>query len=188
MDDLIQRQKQFAQELLQKWRQFDPSIILAGGAPRNWAEGKPAKDFDFWTYCPLDVLRTISQYGSGFILNTLDEKSDYRNDRDIDTIWNKETELGKIQLISISVPPEYMATNFPISCSQVWFDGDTVHSTELYKQAETDKVLVRDERGYLLELDSKYYQKIISYYPERTVFLSVNDYNDWRQAHGKDRI
>ena len=44
----IQIQQVIAKEVLEALEILDPNCILAGGAPRDWYLGKPAKDLDFY--------------------------------------------------------------------------------------------------------------------------------------------
>lgn len=48
--DEINNQKAAAKELLSKLEIIDPHCILAGGAPRNWFLGLPARDLDFYIH------------------------------------------------------------------------------------------------------------------------------------------
>lgn len=45
---LVAKQKEVADEVLNKLEVMDYHTFLAGGAPRNWIEGKLAKDLDFY--------------------------------------------------------------------------------------------------------------------------------------------
>jgi hypothetical protein len=53
----IDTQQNIANELIQKLEIVDPDCILAGGAPRNWFLGKPAKDLDFYIHTTLPIAK-----------------------------------------------------------------------------------------------------------------------------------
>lgn len=46
----IENQMKIADEILKKLETFDPTCILAGGAPRDWYFGKVATDLDFFVH------------------------------------------------------------------------------------------------------------------------------------------
>ena len=55
MNKTIEKQMSVAQNVLNKLEFFDPSCILAGGAPRDWYFGNLANDLDFYVYFRPDL-------------------------------------------------------------------------------------------------------------------------------------
>ena len=52
---IIKQQQEFATEIYSKIQTIDPDVYLAGGAPRDWWFGIPARDLDFWMSVPSDL-------------------------------------------------------------------------------------------------------------------------------------
>lgn len=187
----ITSQKAVAKSFLEILGSVDKTVTLSGGAPRNWERNLPANDLDFYvSVSPEEVASVLGEGFKNFItIIGLEFNEIYDLNPFLKSVLTNENYNGcKIQIMFVqNISPENVTKNFPVSCSQIWYDKDfNLHKTKLYEVTEEDKVVV--QVGHLYAARGKYIEKIRSYYPERAFFEEVVVYNRWRVANGKDSV
>lgn len=184
MSDIIEKQKLFAKEVLEKLQLIDPNATLAGGAPRDWWLGKPAKDLDFYFYSTFTVNRHMQRLADAVGLTDICgqdfcSKHSGFTGRDVSyermphlrSVTNSKHDLGGFGLDGCQFmwivekfrPVKFVEDYFATPLSQAWFDGDNVYTTKRFINAHERKVInwINGCQG-----NSPYADKIRSYFPD----------------------
>lgn len=190
--DQIKHQKTVADKFLKALERLNPSVIVAGGAPRDWSEGKPAKDIDVFIH--YNLVGTAIAVVSNFIQQELPEvefisvKTDeripehYKRNPSLKGVLTYMCEDVEVQVMVLSEPTyDLMRKHFPVSSSMYWYKHGRLDSGsgETYLFEEYKIQLVHPE--YFKELNSNPYMlKIRERYPESDgyVYLNRDTYRD----------
>lgn len=172
----IEEQKRFASRWMELFRGHGLDVYVAGGAPRDWDEGKSARDIDFFFPDNGEDREAILRR---FILpeGTQPLGGDHYPDQGF-TVYELEIEGHPCNLILRDEKTiEEVVGKFPTNISQVWWDGDSTHSTPLYRLGRRYGFITMDPGASL-----RYISKIQRRYPHPPWYSSVRDcllYHYW---------
>ncbi len=178
----IQHQKKVALAVMKVLMYFDTRVILAGGAPRDWYLGNPAKDLDFYFYIPeklssADISDIVSGIVGNFILSE-SEVSDgyYHNNPEIFMVYDGVFSLDigdtmeEIQLMQMKSPivPASLVDDFSLSLSKIWVSSDGItHFLPEFQDSIENKTM------YIYTNHGKYIEKMKEKFPDyRFVFTT----------------
>jgi hypothetical protein len=179
-------QKIVAKEVLDKLRALDSKALVAGGAPRDWYWGKPAKDIDIFYYLPQqsdhstsleyhikalkelfgsDVklkLLGLDTAGANFFHNiqtisVVEDFNNYQLNPNIQHVFEFEYNSETIQLIALT-KQGVDVEEFAYNVCQAWWDGATIGYTEMFKVGMDKKLLI--ETGQLYANSAAYKRKM----------------------------
>jgi len=179
MTKTIQKQMEIADKILDKLETFDPTCILAGGAPRDWYFGKLATDLDFFVYFRPDLqLIYINQIlkGIGFgnfqVKGSSDIPENYKRNPHLLYVFEGEF-CGEVVQIMFMDSPTFgcVVDLFPFGICQAWYKGQycvdyftktPVHVTMEFEKSVNHKILYlinelyNDSDGYIEKIRSKF--------------------------------
>lgn len=123
-EEKIEYQKMVAEEAYNFLKTVDPECVLAGGAPRNWHLGKPAKDLDFWLRASDDEVDKIEQHFS-FVA-----RRQYRQNANnakygsvtLEDIVDISLKGENIQVIVVNSNPEDYINDFDFNLCKIKYD------------------------------------------------------------------
>ncbi len=168
----IDFQKSVAKRVLNKLELFDPSCILAGGAPRDWYFGNIANDLDFYVYFRPDL-------SSGWRQSQLKKiglkgfRAKGREDAEFPENYKKNPHLmavyeGKVsgEIVQIMFMDEKtfhcVVDLFPFGICQTWWKGDEIKTTRNFDISVKHKILYllnelyADSDGYIEKIKNKF--------------------------------
>lgn len=166
----IKVQMAIADGLLHKLEAIDPFCILAGGAPRDWWLGKPARDLDFYFHSnnPLkSVNLQLSRAGievvGGRHINS--KENLYKTLPTLSRIIYCIAEGSdiQIQLMQLSKKTFGVIDEFACGVSKVWYKAGRIVPSQDFLLGHKTKSIVLNN-GY--EEDDFYIKKIKHYFPE----------------------
>ena len=193
----IQTQQEVSFKVLQALRNIDSEVIIAGGAPRNWLEGKLANDIDCYLRwhggsCTR-MLKTISKFlGTELEMNTGVECT-YHFGGDNFTLkhifsFNYEDVLFQIMVIGELEPMDFITDileHMDIGINKVgWRPWDAKGLNNVNAFLETKEyradyfnstltlyqnVMNKDQLKHCME---KHLPKMLSYYPNHTLKIA----------------
>lgn len=168
----IEKQKKVADNVLDKLKHFDPTAIVAGGAPRDWYFGKEASDIDVFFYVrgdlPTSWISDILEE-MGFVthrVNTGEGLPDiYKKNPHLRAVFDCTVDGVDVQLLLmhkptfVSVIPE-----FPLNICGAWYKYGEIRTTKGFDRAVKHKAIVKVNTLYANE--DAYIQKIKSKFPD----------------------
>ena len=148
------------QGLLDRGLDFKNAII-AGGAPRDWALGVPARD--------IDIFYQVEDADFDLFKNHLGMRELTNHGYGYDNVLSVHEYSAKghtcIQLIRTACDPEDYARSFPYNMSQCWIGEDRVFQyTHSFRFGFEHKILTETEEG---NRDNRYVAKVLKRYSLR---------------------
>jgi hypothetical protein len=168
----VNKQKQIALEVLQKLELFDPTCILAGGAPRDWYFGDVANDLDFYVYFRPDLhiwfrenqlekvgLKNFKVKGK----SDFDFPENYKHNPHLIAVYEGTYKKEKVQIMFMDEKTfTCVVPLFPFGICQAWWKGREVNVTQDFEKSVEHKVLwllnelYSDEDGYIEKIRNKF--------------------------------
>lgn len=157
-----------AKRMLSNLRVICPSAVVAGGAPRDWHFGKPAKDIDCYiTDVKLEQVQNLFKMIGVKIKEVKkgENRGAYARDNNLELVVDFRYMFLDFQLMLMQgTTISETVDNFPISICKITYDGRFVEPLYEFKVAESAKVLLIDNTRY--KLDDPYIVKIIKKFPD----------------------
>jgi hypothetical protein len=172
-EQTIQQQKDIADELLGLLEIVDPSLILAGGAPRNWFFGETAKDLDIYLYIPYgytaanDAKRWKALGLDLKVMHSTSEeqrKSTYACLKSLSRIWEGTYRGMDVQLMIMNEPTyDCVVSKFGTSICKFWYKYGRINTTlEALVGISLKRIYKADD--YTAKV--KHVNKMLKYYPD----------------------
>lgn len=168
----IDKQKEVAQEVLKKLELFDPSCILAGGAPRDWYFGNVANDLDFYVYFRPDLPLSwrVSQLNKVGLKNFRlkgredgDFPESYKRNPHLMCVFEGVYKGEKVQVMFMDQKTFNCVIDlFPFGICQVWWKGDKIKTSNEFDLSVKHKILkllndlYSDADGYVEKIRNKF--------------------------------
>ena len=168
----IDNQKEVALKVLRKLEMFDPTCILAGGAPRVWYFENIANDLDFYVHFRPDLqsffresqlervgLKGFRQKGS----DESDFPESYKRNPYLLCVYEGKVSGEKVQIMFMKEPTFHSVVNlFPFGICQAWWKGDKVETSNEFDLSVKHRVLkitnnlYSDADGYIEKIRNKF--------------------------------
>lgn len=176
----VEKQMEIAEEVLEKLEVFDPTCILAGGAPRDWYFGNIATDLDFFVYFrpdlqsfyAEDVLRKVSLDMN--IKGGDDFPAHYKRNPHLKSVYQGFYKGETVQVMFMDQPTLNCVVDlFPFGICQAWWKGkkhtytwnnEEIHVSRDFKASVKNKTLIllnelyNDADGYVQKIKDKFPQ------------------------------
>ena len=160
---LINIQKDLASEILGRIQNaFDPSAVLAGGAPRDWEIGRLANDFDIY----LDS-HTMHKFSDAAIRKEIFPHEEFRSMNEFNYSSDEIVDVFQgwiegmcVQLVFVSCEPKDAIHYFNSTISQIYYDGKNTVKSAVKEALDEKKVMLIHENGSL-----EYCRKIFKRFP-----------------------
>lgn len=172
----IKHQKKVADEVITKLRLIDRKAIVAGGAPRDWYFGNPAKDIDCYIYSRSNEQTVESLRILGFNIVSIKQieefNQEYTKCQYINQIVNVSYKGEDVQIMLWSIPLKNLVNSFPCSISKASYtpEGGINLDDEFVLGLAYNEVYLN--RNY--EDDNPYILKIKLKFPTWT-FIKIED-------------
>lgn len=167
----IEHQKSVALKILRKLETFDPTCILAGGAPRDWYFGNLATDLDFYVYFRPDLQRWFLDKQLASLGLTCGIKGDsefpenYKRNPYLRHVYEGRMGGEVYQIMFMSEPTFHTVVPlFPFGICQAWWKGDEIFTSLEFDKSVRHKVLYL--LNYLYSDADGYIQKIKNKFPD----------------------
>lgn len=181
----VVQQINMADYLLEKLSKADPCVVIAGGAPRDWKLGKPARDLDIYMY--LGGGRLTAHQEQSWLERLLDVKlscieqrctETYNLNPHIHRVWKGVYEGLDFDIIVCNHDTRSIniVNTFPIGLCQAWYKGGSIKTTKKFRIDAKFKLLTK--YGKLYADSSKYITKIRSKFPEYRFVRSPDELLD----------
>lgn len=162
-ETLINTQKGLAAEILGRIHNaFDPSAVIAGGAPRDWDMGRLANDIDIY----IDS-STMHKFSDASIRKEIFPHEEFRSMND----WNYKSgeivdvfqgwiEGQCVQFVFVSCEPKDAMHYFAATISQAYYDGKDIVKSAIKEALDEKEVMLMHESGSI-----DYCRKIFKRFP-----------------------
>lgn len=176
----IKLEKEIGQLFLEILQKEDPNAALAGGALRNWDEGESCNDFDYFMNMPshmsLGQMRKKLEVICGRSVSILSDEAylfSTEAKKAISGVFEVQLLSKTVQIIVLNNMRvgEYIFKHFPVSNSQIWsYDCKNlgVIKSDLYDYGKKYNCIFVSK-----DISATYYEKIKSYYPNKTMLFST---------------
>lgn len=156
-----------AKRMLDNLQLLCPTAVVAGGAPRDWYFGKPAKDIDCYiTDVELQQVENLFRL-AGIKIKELkkgENRGAYARDKYLEMVVDFRYMFLDFQLMLMQGKPvNRTVDSFPVSICKITYDGVHIDPSYEFKVAEAAKVLLIDPR---YKLDDPYIVKIVKKFPD----------------------
>lgn len=177
----IEKQMDVAQRVLNKLELFDPSCILAGGAPRDWYFGNLANDLDFYVYFRPDLpswwrTNQLEKIGlKGFLPKGREDfefPENYKRNPHLMAVYEGSVSGEKVQIMFMDEKTFHCVVDlFPFGICQAWWKGkdyidyhtnSSIHTTRHFDESVNHKTLrllndlYADSDGYIEKIKNKF--------------------------------
>lgn len=177
----IETQMDVAQKVLNKLELFDPSCILAGGAPRDWYFGNLANDLDFYVYFRPDLPigwreSQLEKVGlKGFRAKGRQDQEfpeNYKRNPHLLAVYEGIVSGEKIQVMFMDQKTFHCVVDlFPFGICQAWWKGkdyinywtkSSIHTSRYFDESVKHKILkllndlYSDSDGYIEKIRNKF--------------------------------
>ena len=149
-DQTIENQKRIADNLLELCENLDPTCIIAGGAPRDWYFGNPAKDLDVFMYFRPDltnssVLRLLKKNISPDLkpLPFSAEGLNYELNPNIQMVYEFKFEGINVQIVLVKKPTWGIVEEFAFNICQAWYKNKKCNYSHDFYFAADKKIIVK---------------------------------------------
>lgn len=174
-------QKQLADEILFKISMYDPYVIVAGGAPRDWWMGRQASDIDVFINVnhthSMSVVESIFKK-MGFELENANHgeiAEDYKLNPYIKWVYNVKGLSHPVQLIFVTCSTFRILQEFPLNISRIWYRPECgVCATHEFVQAMDTKSIIKLSELYAD--GNKYIRKIREKFSEFQYYNSLDTF------------
>lgn len=175
----IDEQQEIGRRILTDLSALDPCVIIAGGAPRNWMQGLPAKDLDIYIHFngrgvaqATALIKALTGIDTGINGRTYETPTG-----PISLVLEGDAWGVKVQFMFVNSDVASTLDHFIVDNSKVWYKGRACKFDDKAILAEFKKeIWVNQPKEALTTQQTKYVEKISSYYPERPV-VYVPDYS-----------
>ncbi len=178
----ICKQKDTADKALDLLYSVCPSAIVAGGAPRDWYLGIPAKDIDIfitadnrWTTS--EIVEVLSKLGFEKVTPITpkeDGLQNYTMNPHIRFVYNGKLDDELIQVVVLNDSTYKIVDTFAFNVCKVWYKNSKVNTTPDFEYAIFNKVLIK--QGELYSSTFLYRDKIIKKFPDYKYYDSEQNY------------
>lgn len=177
-EDLVFRiiqQKKAANEVLTKVREVFPTVVVMGGAPRDWYMLKPCSDIDVYFKSKWKLDAGTHLKNLGFDVTQVNKSDNYTGNNYIKSVWQCGYEQEQIQFIEVTATEKVVMQLFPFGICKISYDEEHgVQPTLNFLNCLDNKLLVV---GSELYADGhKYIQKIKQKFPDWNYYASTSDY------------
>lgn len=183
----IELQKDVADLVLDRIESFDPSCIVAGGAPRDWSFEKEASDIDvFFFYRESSTLREVKfllskafpeykfELRAGLNFNEEDD-SEYKKNPSLHRVFQTEVNGVKVQLMQMRKPTWISVIDeFPLSICKVWYKRGRIKATNEFNRSVANKAIIKTNIIYADR--DKYVKKILTKFPDFKYYRSYEEF------------
>lgn len=173
MEMTIEKQKAVADDVLHKLFLIQPYAIVAGGAPRDWLDGKLATDVDVFVDTrhintakkerELFAVAGLLRFEKGEGRDWDDIPEHYKKNPNIKRVYNLEIDGVAVQLICVKCPCWDVVEQFPIPICQAWYKNGRIGTTLEYKLCKKVGALVITNHVYGMQ--DKFIKKISEKFP-----------------------
>lgn len=179
----ITDQKLLAMHALDCAESFDPTCIVAGGAPRDWYFGNMAKDIDLFVHLRPGlgsqyIVKMLNRSGLRVkkFMDSQDLPKGYRINPHITCVADVAVgdECCPVQVIVYDKPTWNITEEFPVSISQIWFKGDKTGYDRVFENTVKNKLIIKTNEVYAN--GHAYIQKIRGKFPDFKYYDSWGDY------------
>jgi hypothetical protein len=179
MSDEIVEQKKVADRLLGQLDILDPSVIVAGGAPRDWYLERIATDIDIFINFPRGLQgqgifgKTLGRLtGTQWVsLSAVNDNSEYEMNAGVEDVYQSDVEGFKVQVIRLNHCAPLVTAAFPLSLSQVLYTTKGgINTSRNFELSVRHKALFKVQPHY--DDQHKYIAKIRKQFPEYEYFSS----------------
>lgn len=149
-ETLLKTQKGLAAEILGRIHNaFDPSAVIAGGAPRDWELGRLANDLDIYISS-----HTMHKFSDASIHKEIFPHEEFRGINDGNYASSEITDVFQgwiegqcVQLIFVSCEPKDIIHCFDATISQIYYDGKNTVRSALKESLDNKKVMLMHKEG-----------------------------------------
>lgn len=153
-----------------------PSAVVAGGAPRDWYFGKPAKDIDCYiTDVKLEQVQNMFKMIGVKIKEVKkgENRGVYARDNNLELVVDFRYMFLDFQLMLMQgTTISKTVDNFPISICKISYDGQFVEPLYEFRVTERAKILLI---APAYKLDDPYVVKIVNKFPDFKVVEANTD-------------
>lgn len=177
----IESQKKVADKVLYAIEGFDPSCIVAGGAPRDWMLGNLATDIDLFFFyrensTAWEARKLLERaLGKSVSLKSADKITEnYTTNPNLKRVWETVVDGINVQLIEMSVPTWKVVDAFPLTICKVWYKNGRITTTKEFDKSVKGSYIIKTDKMYANE--SRYLQKILAKFPDFKYYESYEDF------------
>lgn len=180
-ESIIRQQKFIADKVLHAIEGFDPTCIVAGGAPRDWWLGREASDIDlFFHYREGGTARevkTLLERAIGKSVSRLGTdrfSEEYKVNKDLKTVWEAEIEGMRVQFMEMSIPTWTVVDHFPLTICKAWYKHGCVQAYPEFKKSVEGMFIIKTNELYLD--GSRYLNKIKGKFPDFKYYSNYEEF------------
>ncbi len=174
----VKDQQEWADHILSLLETFDPTAIIAGGAPRDWWHKREASDLD----CFVTIREDLMAPQRKKMLERLGFKVTKENSgHDLPEQYKKNPDLLRVIEVTLDgcdIPIQLMQVentfnvvdHFPLSLCKVWYKDGSIRVTKDFNRSVAHKALVLVSELYAD--GDRYIKKIVDKYPEYKYYSS----------------
>lgn len=177
----IQRQKMVANWALECIEKFDPTCIVAGGAPRDWYFNKGASDIDLFFHFRENSLswqvKDLLENSLGVIVSQKggdDFPEHYKRNPNLRRVFEISRDGVKVQFMEMDKPTWDVVGKFPISISKAWYKGESIKLEKDFLVGEKYSAIIKT--GNLYNNSDAYIKKIRKKFPEFKYYDGFEDF------------
>lgn len=182
-EQIIEKQKDVADKILDKLFPIDPFAICAGGAPRDWHFGKPAAaDIDIFFHTGVEQLTIVAEMLRHVGININNGQSGdnlpewYKLNPNLKAVFGTTVDGVDVQIMVMEgKTQDTVVPQFTFSICKAWYKHGMISLDKDFKNCEKHKIVVQTNKLYSDE--HKYVQKIKAKFPDYQFF------DTWEQAY-----
>lgn len=192
----IAKQKQIADEVLQKLEAIDPFCIVAGGAPRDWYFGKEASDIDVFVHVPVRTQKILSKQLKALGFGVSSEKrgedlpANYKMNPHLISVCNIDNYDTPVQVMFMNEPTfQSVIPMFALSICKAWYKGEDIQRYKSKGEVQTGVQTTKDfdlsvkfksvfKCSDLYNNEHKYLKKILAKFPDYKYYESKSKFID----------
>lgn len=167
----IQHQQDVVMELYARLDRLN--LVCAGGAPRDWDHGNPAKDLDLFFYGKTTNTKNVydflvNNFFDVVIKDGQDLPEEYKGNPNLICVYDFKYKGEDVQLIQVKCSVYDYIMEFPCDLSKIFFNvqGKLYQYYEYLLALENNHVVVCPDRVF----GEDYFEKVINKYPNYQYF------------------
>jgi hypothetical protein len=166
--DVIEKQKLIADAVLNKLEIIDPYCILAGGAPRNWEFGRPARDLDIYLHIPEHMkefnIKRFSKLTIDVVEMSRSERTiNYNTMLSVVNVYKGIYQGIELNLVVTKKPTfECVINEFALSINKIWYKNNLTNYNISFIISVISKKLFKNNKYSIKEA---HIEKIMGYFP-----------------------